>query len=95
MAVTRTTTPRTTPAVVPKAIKTIDYQRYFVPTYMSAICQLWLFRLMLKRTDLHRYLQDDALLFDDSLGKYGLSEKIQLVQKPSSASVILKRKVHH
>lgn len=92
MAVTRTTTPRTTPEVVPKAVKATDYQRYFVPTDMSAICQLWLFRMMLKRTDLHRYLQDDALLFDDSLGKYGLSEKIQLVQKPSSISVILQRK---
>lgn len=92
MAVTRTTTPRTTPAAELKAVKAIDYQRYFVPTEMPPICQMWLFRMMLKRTDLLRYLQDDGLLYDGSLAKYGLSEKIQLLNKSASVSAILKHK---
>lgn len=93
MAVTRTTTPTTTPAATrPKAAKAPNYKDYFVATEMPAICQLWLYRLMLKRPNLYGYLQQDELLCDGLLAKFGLSEQILQVRKPGMVGFILLRK---
>lgn len=93
MAVTRTTTPTTTPAATrPKAAKEPSYKSYFVPTEMPAICQLWLYRLLLKRPNLYGYLQQDELLYDGLLAKFGLSEQILQVRKPGMVGFILQRK---
>lgn len=93
MAVTRTTTPKTTPAATrPKAAKAPNYKDYFVATEMPAICQLWLYRLMLKRPNLYGYLQQDVLLYDGLLAKFGLSEQILQVRKPGMVGFILLRK---
>lgn len=93
MAVTRTTTPTTTPAATrPKAAKAPSYQRYFVATEMPAICQLWLYRLLLKRPNLYHFLQQEELSDDTILGKFGLSEQILQVRKPGMVNFILQAK---
>jgi transitional endoplasmic reticulum ATPase len=93
MAVTQTTTPETTQmATRPKALKAPSNQRFFVPTDMPAICQLWLFRLLLKRANLHRYLQQEEMINEGVLATFGLSEHILQVRKPGMVNFILQAK---
>jgi SpoVK/Ycf46/Vps4 family AAA+-type ATPase len=93
MAVTQTTNPETTQAANrPKAVKAQNNQRFFVPTDMPAICQLWLFRLLLKRANLHRYLQQEEMINEGVLATFGLSEHILQVSKPGMVNFILQAK---
>ncbi len=92
MAVTRTTPTTSVVAARPKAAKAPSFKSYFVPTEMPAICQLWLYRLLLKRPNLYGYLQQDELLYDGVLAKFGLSEQILQVRKPGMVGFILQRK---
>ena len=93
MAVTRTTTPKATPAATrPKAAKVPSSQRYFVTSDMPEICQLWLYRLMLKRPNLYHFLQQEEMADDTTLAKFGLSEQILQVRKPGMVNFILQAK---
>ena len=94
MAVTRTTTPTTTPAATrPKAVKAPNNQRYFVPTDMPAIAQLWLFRLLIKHGDLHTYLLQEQLINEPNLASLGLSQQILRVKKPGMVQIYSAREV--
>jgi len=90
MAVTQTLTRNITPAASrPKAVKASEHQRYFVPTDMPAICQLWLYRLLLKLPNLCQYLQQEDFAYEGLLVKFGLSEQLLQVRKPGMVNFIL------
>ncbi len=90
MAVTQTLTRNiSATASRPKAVKASEHQRYFVPTDMPAICQLWLYRLLLKRPNLCHYLQQEEVMYDGLLVKCGLSEQLLQVRKPGMVNFIL------
>ena len=93
MAVTRTTPTKTSPAATRlNAVKAPNNQRYFVPTDMPAIAQLWLFRLLIKHGDLHTYLLQEQLSNEPDLASLGLSQQILRVKKPGMVKFILQAK---
>jgi hypothetical protein len=93
VAVTRITSAKTSPAATrSNAVKTLSSQRYFVPTDMPAIAQLWLFRLLLKRGGLNTYLLQEQMINKPNSDSLGLSQQIMLVKKPGMVKFILQAK---